>query len=162
MGNKVLLLVFIFFLLSCEEDDLPKPTQNGSGTFACKVDGEIFTPQSDDFKQSSRRATLDNGTMVIAGIKNISAHRENVSLILKDFNGEADYTLGEEEMESFGFYHLNNERYYTNAAYTGKVTITHFDKVKKIVSGTFDFKAQDSESKEVVHVSEGRFDLHYD
>jgi hypothetical protein len=162
MTTKNILLILSFFLLSCGKEDLPKPTQNGSGTFACKVDGKIFTPKSDDFKRSSKRATLDDGTMVIAGIRDFSEHSENISLVLKNFIGEGVYDLIEEDVNSFGFYNLNGDRYYTNDTYTGKVRITHFDQSKKIVSGTFDFKAQDAESKEVVHVSEGRFDLYYD
>jgi hypothetical protein len=162
MTAKNMLLIFIFFLLSCKEDDLPKPTQNGSGTFACKVDGKVYTPKSNDFKQRSRRATLDDGTMRIAGIRDFTDHSETISLVLRNFNGIADYSLEEEDISHYGLYSLNNERHYTNGTYTGKVKITHFDRSKKIVSGTFDFKAQDAESKEVVHVSEGRFDLYYD
>jgi hypothetical protein len=163
MTAKNMLLIFIFFLLSCKEDDLPKPTQNGSGTFACKLDGKVYTPKSEDFKQSAKRAVLRNSNnMVVSGAIIISNNSEIVVLDIGNFNGEGEYELAETGINSFGLYRFKDQYHYTNATYTGKVKITHFDRSKKIVSGTFDFKAQNAESKEVVHVSEGRFDLYYD
>jgi hypothetical protein len=162
MTTKNMLLIFIFFLLSCKEDDLPKPTQNGSGTFACKVDGKVYTPKSDDFKKSAKRAGLNGDVLGIAGVISAANHYEVVSFRLENFSGVGTYIL-DTENETFGNYRDKEDKVYkTNATYTGKVKITHFDQNKKIVSGTFDFKAQNAESKEVVHVSEGRFDLYYD
>jgi hypothetical protein len=162
MGNRFMLLVFIFFLLSCKEDDLPKPTQNGSGTFACKVDGEVYIPSIQDFKRSAKNAILDNNTIVISGLKENSNSKEAIVLNIRNFKGEAAYNLSEKDVDHFALYYLNGQYYYTNADYTGKVTITHFDETKKIVSGTFDFKVLDTQTNEVVNISEGRFDLYYD
>lgn len=33
------LLLLTWFLTGCEKEELPKPTQNGSGIIACKVNG---------------------------------------------------------------------------------------------------------------------------
>lgn len=50
---------------------------------------------------------------------------------------------------------LNN--FITDSQNTGTITITKFDKINKIVSGTFNFKAK-NQNGEIVIISDGRFD----
>ena len=51
--------------------------------------------------------------------------------------------------------------YGTDSTTTGQVTITHFDQLNQIVSGTFWFDAVEATKGDTVHVTNGRFDMHY-
>ena len=53
----------------------------------------------------------------------------------------------------------NFGEFYTNSNYYGVVTFTKFDTENGIMSGTFEFQAQELNSEEIVNVTEGRFDL---
>jgi hypothetical protein len=49
--------------------------------------------------------------------------------------------------------------YQTNSNSYGTVTFTKFDTENGIMSGTFEFEAQELNSEEIVNITEGRFDL---
>jgi hypothetical protein len=50
---------------------------------------------------------------------------------------------------------------YNDNIITGQLTITHFDKQKQIVSGTFYFDAVETTKGDTVNVTDGRFDKNY-
>ncbi len=55
------------------------------------------------------------------------------------------------------------QQYITNTDYTGIVNITHYNVTSKIISGTFQFKAQNyNGSNDSVIVTDGRFDCKID
>lgn len=68
-----------------------------------------------------------------------------------DFNGgSANYTFLEEE--EFG-------QFKTNATYFGTVTFDRFDTFNNIMSGTFEFQAQEITTGKIITITDGRFDL---
>ena len=57
--------------------------------------------------------------------------------------------------------HLGADNYNTDSLNTGAITITKFDTINHIVSGTFYFKAKLEDGTETVNVTDGRFDISY-
>lgn len=154
-------IVFLFILfLSCKEDDLPKPTTNGSGTFACKVDGNVFTPKSDDFKRSAKEVDFYDKSVEITGRRNTDTEHQQVFIYVKYFNGKGTYILDNDSI-SYGEYSYGLEYYKTTNGNAGKLIITNYDINNRIISGTFEFSAIDNGTNKVVNVSDGRFDLKF-
>lgn len=152
-------ITFLYILfISCKGDDLPKPTTNGSIIFACKVDGEIFTPKSNDFKRSAKEVEFDNNSVLITGRRNIDAEFKLLNIYIKDFKGKKTYLLDNDSI-SYGEYRNDYDYYSTNINNTGKLIITNYDINKRILSGTFKFSAIDKKTNKIVKVSDGRFDL---
>jgi hypothetical protein len=47
-------LALLAFMVNCQKDDpLPAPTQDGRGTLACRIDGEVWKPYTSDLKSRS-------------------------------------------------------------------------------------------------------------
>lgn len=65
--------------------------------------------------------------------------------------------------QPFGVYYDNKFRHFFSMnANPGKVVITKFDPINRIISGTFEFEGQEIVNKEKVSVTEGRFDIDLD
>jgi hypothetical protein len=64
---------------------------------------------------------------------------------------------------SYGYYVKRNitpqNEWLTSSIFTGSVNITRIDDVNMIVSGTFRFDAGSIYNSDVLHVTEGRFDV---
>lgn len=59
-------------------------------------------------------------------------------------------------------YNIPDQYYQTNDTTNGTMNITRFDVVAKIISGTFSFDAAQRDSlANIVHVTDGRFDITY-
>ncbi|MGI8893395.1 MAG: DUF6252 family protein [Bacteroidia bacterium] len=56
-----------------------------------------------------------------------------------------------------GSYH----KFIVDSLHNGKVSITKVDTVAGIIAGTFYFDAIDTTTNEVVHITEGRFDVKF-
>lgn len=55
-----------------------------------------------------------------------------------------------------------DRKYETSQDNKGEVVVTKIDKVKKIVSGTFSFKAENKDNpNDIITVTDGRFDVTY-
>ena len=54
---------------------------------------------------------------------------------------------------------VNFRLFYPSGPNAGKVVITRLDTINHIVSGTFEFEAQETLQKQKVSITEGRFDL---
>ncbi len=163
------ILSTVFFLAGCdlfekdskpktELEKLPPATQEGKNTFGCLVDGKAWVT----------RSSIDADAFYQEGVLFISA-----LLINKDFNQGISMTLFEENL-SIGEYILSdplsygraddfrkNCKYFTSINYIGKLTITHFDQTKFIISGIFEFEAYSDDCNETISLAHGRFDLNY-
>lgn len=78
---------------------------------------------------------------------------------------ETTYSLKERLTNNyFGLYIIGGGiygEYTTNIIDNGILTITRFDPVNFIISGTFSFKAKEINTGEIVEITEGRFDMQY-
>lgn len=178
-ANYIMSWVFIFgtslLLLTCKKetyDPLPPATQEGKGTLACRIDGEVWQPRSSDFKSGSTSARYlkKNNTLFLGGFNDRT--QKGIVLALANYKGQTGvYNLDSlcDDLPRVcanvgGFstdkYATFKESYWTSSRFKGKVEITkHTD--DGIVSGSFDFEAQNRKTGEVVKITDGRFDMIY-
>lgn len=172
MMKSYLLIGLLFLIISCKKTDpLPAETQDGRGTLAFRVDGEIWKPRTNDFLSSSTSARYlkDLKTLYIGGGNDRT--KTGISIGLSQFDG----SLGTYVLDSYcsslprsnarcgnfsyDLYLGTGHDYWTNSQSRGKITITKCSDF--IVSGTFEFEAQHPQTKKTLKITEGRFDLHY-
>ncbi len=151
---------------------LPPATQVGNGTLACRIDSEVWQSYSADFKGSANvaRYLAKEKTLFVGGFND--DRRQGFGFGLANYTGQ----VGTYELDSIctdlpricanvGEYSTSKylERsvtYYTSSRYKGKVDITKHT-ADGIVSGTFEFEAQNRVTGKVVKLTEGRFDMFY-
>jgi hypothetical protein len=111
----------------------------------------------------------------VSGTSSHSGILEQVAMNIGEghFKGKGTYILDESRTPkmldlNYGQYSYKNydkglgkEEYHTDDEHTGKLIITHFDAGKKIVAGTFEFKAKSPTTGETVNITDGRFDIVY-
>jgi len=168
---RILIFFLSCFMLhsGCKKDDepeLPGPTQTGARTFGCKVDGRPFVTSGDQDANWSKSGVVyflytDGSISVDARQAN---PREYIRFRFKFNNAPGTYYLND-LFQYKGFYtdlrsgstaiNGGNE-YKTSDVNTGQINITHYD--GDIIAGTFSFKAA-NDSGEIVHLTEGRFDI---
>lgn len=56
---------------------------------------------------------------------------------------------------------LTYDRYFTDSNHTGQLNITSLDKTKRIIQGTFYYKAYNEYRNDYVNVTDGKFRLKY-
>jgi hypothetical protein len=87
-------------------------------------------------------------TQIIEG-ESYLLNNNNSSLV--DFiGGSANYLFSNNS--NFGEFH-------TNPNHSGIITFTRFDTQSGIMSGTFEYQAQELVTEEIINITEGRFDL---
>lgn len=180
MKTKILLFLTIFALNSCSNnDDKPKPkteleklppaTQTGANTIGCLVNGVPFT---DSGLMNNYYLLVEGeyylvinwengfGDNFVAGQISIRKTQivEGESYILNNNNSSLEEFSGGSAKYVFSD-NSNSGEFNTNSNYYGTVTFTKFDTENGIMSGTFEFQAQELNSEEIVNVTEGRFDL---
>jgi len=172
MIRNYLLLCLLLLALSCKKTDpLPALTEDGRGTFVFRVDGEIWRPRTNDFLGSSvgARYLKDLRTLYI----DARNERTNtpISVGLMQFDGiPGTYVIDSYcsslprsnancGVFSYGLYLGIGNDFWTNSQFKGKIVITRCDNT--IVSGTFEFEAQHPQTKKIVKITDGRFDIDY-
>jgi len=166
--------------------ELPDATQEGKGTFGCKVDGRVFVPRSSLTRPRisfSYDPTWNGGTLSIKDKywfrdnKNINiATTENVSISLGRVSEPGRYSFNNADSSAFGGYSIwtQNEKdsmaiirhcYYDEIGDTrsGILNITKLNMNKGILAGTFEFTLTRSNPltncNSILKITEGRFDL---
>lgn len=175
MKNVLTPIVILFVFASCnkEVEELPPATQTGANTFGAKVDGELWVPQgfgalpANDILEA--RYTSPNAIMINARNFRKSPKETEFEIFVNNITGPGTYQLNTDITRpaltaSYGYFvereFTPKNEWQTSPTYTGSVTITRFDVVNNIVSGTFQFNALNiSGSPEPISVTEGRFDV---
>jgi len=159
----ILFLAFFTFLAGCSKDDTPKSlppaTQTGEGIFACLVNGEVFVHE--DGLINCFYQYVDGGYYF--GITGKRNHTYDVSALAlstlnKEINEGETYQLSQRIDGNAIGGGLNSELVYTNAQYTGEMTITNLDFENHIVSGTFWFNLKHPVTGDTIKIRKGRFD----
>lgn len=163
--------LFSMLLLTsrCKKDrfDLPPETTTGANTFGCKVNGKVFVPRDGRgrpglFCQYAYLGEGEGGGWFL----NIPA---------TDWKSDDAVGIATDSLlvEEGGTYDFKNQKGYPQAYYfktakylkldtnTGKLHITKFDKINRILSGTFEFVGTKRSTGESVSITEGRFDIVY-
>ncbi len=157
MSHKVIsFLVYCFFFLivfiSCAKKENPMPVKIISNGVPIAADGKIRIEnrENDISVEFSGKAVFENGGITITN----TATKNNIYITLRtNAQTKGGYTLGS-SYSSLAEYEIGNYIYTTNYYNSsGKITITEVDQVKKTVSGTYSFRANDGSYYEDVYGS---------
>ena len=189
MKPILLSLLFITLLatLSCSSckketvvvnpaSQLPAATQTGANTFGCLINGVAFTP----------KGYLFGAPSLLCAYQFIQNKGYNFQLSADDFSNSSDVTgvgvytdsmrIKENTSYSlitnnipnsaYGLYsHVTTQDPFATPVYTktlmpGSLSITRYDSIKQIVSGTFWFYALTTKG-DTIKITDGRFDMQY-
>ena len=173
--KKILFITLsIVFLYSCnrdqDTDSLPEATQSGKNTGGALVDGKVWVAkiESSSAIQGGNNTYLQSDPITGREIMTITLrnYQNPVSdAIEMDINSMQEITAGTYLLNGIDENHAviknGGNGYYTDDSNnTGSITLTKFDRSKKIISGTFQFKAKNNAGN-VITVSEGRYDRRF-
>ncbi len=182
LKHQMLAILFLAMLIcSCEDNDTPTPTQNkppteeqlppitttGAGTFGCKVNGKVWVAKSNKTGWPPTYAAIDrnkNWLTFINGNIVLSNHTDIVIGIEFNYTFDSYYPLFVKKngSSSAGYTnYISNQFWQTDSIIGGGVNILRFDTTNQIVSGTFFFNCVNKETNDTMHITEGRFDMHY-
>jgi hypothetical protein len=181
MKNISLKLIVVCLLLTtcCKNDDdstnpldqLPPATMTGAQTIGCLVNGEPFTDSGimNNFYQFVDGEyylvinwDFDNSDGYKDGqiaISKIEVQENQTYVLDKSSYTDGDYTGAGATFVSNLTETLG--QFETNANFTGTIHFTRFDTENFIMSGTFEFQAQEIISGETITITDGRFDLNF-
>ncbi|MBD0257771.1 MAG: hypothetical protein ICV83_18820 [Cytophagales bacterium] len=173
-------LLFILFALVTCKDKLPKPTQEGKNTFACKVNGSTFVAVDSGGLFGVKgvfAAYVSAGDYIVVhgsrqddtSDKNFK-EKKDILLYIRGIQGkgvgayELNQFRGNNGPESYAQYDVETlfpgTHYYTVSPGAGQVHLTKLDTIQGIISGTFEFKAVNpKDTTQVVRITNGRFDI---
>jgi hypothetical protein len=156
----------LFTSFSCKKDDLPKATQTGANIIAAKVNGKVW-------EKKACWSCIGGGTGLRVNYDDRNFF--GISGEQKDENKDIVITLVIPNLKSIGAYPLSGEgknqgflsnysngsiKYATSGNNNGTITITKLDLANKIISGTFEFTAEDENNPaNTIKVTDGRFDV---
>jgi len=178
MKTKSLLPVLcMLFCLACKkEDPLPKATEKGANTVGCKVNGKNWVADAGgSFSGQKYALLLDSDDQFVLSCYQVGGEKNStIQIGIEKLTATGTYYLNEQTIpypgatfiKNFGSYDLfkpqPSKSYLTNPTHSGYIIITRFDKPNRIISGTFEFTAEElNGSGETVKVTDGRFDIQY-
>ncbi|MFT7250272.1 MAG: hypothetical protein ACI97P_003055 [Arcticibacterium sp.] len=180
MRSLHLVCILSFFLFSqCEKENpeptLPPETTVGANTFGAIVNGEIWSFDLKDSDFSGGASLPLNELLTVSAGFDTDSRDEGIGfvLLMNVIEGEVYYLNDKSGNGGFQYTNLKSLCLYSNfinenTMFNGSLEITHLDKVRKIVSGRFEFEIFiDGEPREgnascgVITVESGRFDLKY-
>ena len=172
--------IFIALLLiNCNNDDdnitdnpidqLPPMTTTGENTIGCLVNGKPFTDNG--LMNNFYQFVNEEYFLVINWDKGFSGDFEDgqISIRKTEINQGESYVLNNDNSSQIDFIggsanytfqnELNSGEFNTNENYYGTITFTRFDTDNQIMSGIFNFQAEDNATGETISITNGRFDL---
>jgi len=178
-----LILLLLLSAASCKKnkktDPLPPATQTGANTMGCYVNGVAWLPNTEPFgsipglKPINVDFLNNKSQLLMTFYRKKNPDDQTLEIFINAFNGVGIYMMDSSSKiigipGSYG--PLNNYQYFaddkikksfvTDESHLGTVTITLYDSIKNIVSGTFQFKGNNLRNvTDSVVVSEGRFDV---
>jgi hypothetical protein len=139
-----------------ELEKLPPLTNTGKQKFGCLLNGKAFVPTS----TVDVYAVFQQGILTVGAKIDFPFQSVNMLLIEKGSLLEpGTYELTSPPYQKAKCYY-NGCYYYEEDTIAGTITITNFDKINYIISGTFDFLTV-APGCDTLTVSNGRFDVKY-
>jgi hypothetical protein len=161
MKTVIIILISSILFLSCD-NILPLPSKSGKNIFGCKIEGKVIKPTSRSLFSEPLSARMSNTFFSVSA----SDYNDNfdVNIIVTNVSKKGEYILDGKLGSAFVYTRDSPATAYgTTLRYKGKVCVTKFDTVKKIVAGTFIFEAVNrKDSTDIIKVTKGRFDLKID
>ncbi len=153
-----------------QEEQLPPITTTGAETFGCKVNGKVWIAKSNKTNWPSTYASInrnDNSRVNISG--SILYNETKYELINVTFykNDNSSYyplylDIKKPHVSAAKYTDVVTNKFWgTDSLTGGGTTISRFDTIHQIISGTFSFKCISKETQDMLDITEGRFDGHY-
>ena len=150
------------------EPSLPPETQEGKNTFGCMLNGKLWRNTADQPGFPALYAQVQGGGWVdiYAWYRNGTDKTEYIAFICDSLHQEGIYNLKKFiQKASASYVHVQSNIDLSTASTNlvqneGVLTITKYDKVRKIIAGRFWFKMQ-KQGGILYDVSDGRFDISY-
>lgn len=176
--KRILLIILASILLTdCEERDrdkgvnpniLPEATQKGANTAGCKVDGKVWVVSRNYIPKIGGGGTYveKNGGYEIVRLNVRKVFDEGSQLYIKIYTDSVKinkkYIFIENDSMAFSNRAMYIPEFFGEGylATKGHMIITHLDRDKKVVSGTFEFEAKNREGR-IIKITQGRFDKRY-
>jgi len=177
MKNTFAGLCLLFILaVSCKKEvsGLPDETQAGANTFGASVNGSFWIPKGfGPFPADNLLEARRLGQDVLINARNFasSPNETEIEIYLGNVTGTGTYQLNTTTTQgsfsgSYGYYVKRNltpeNEWITSTSNTGSVTLTRYDTVAKVISGTFRFNALNIyNAPSPLAVTDGRFDIKF-
>jgi len=150
---------------SCEEEikplteleKLPIPTQEGKNTFGCLINGQAWRVTS----TVNTSSVYQQGILVITG--KIITPFQTMGIVIRensDVTTTGVYNLTEIPYREASIRYSDECDFFEENTLSGTLTITKFDKVNYIISGTFEFTTA-LNGCDTLRITDGRFDIKY-
>jgi hypothetical protein len=154
--TRVPWVIALALLSGCMSDtatQLTAPTSDGSDTFSCRVDGNVWKASVPLlYTLPPVGAMFNQGQLGIEGVRKDDNVLERIEFLCDSVKGTGEQTV------ISASYLSDTTEYYIPRPGSVKVYLTRFDTVNQIASGTFAFEVADDASH-VAHVTDGRFDV---
>jgi hypothetical protein len=165
----------LLLMLSACDEKLPEPSTKSANILACKVNGKSWiTDVSRSF--SGKKVTLTHTYLfkpkrmfVLYATRITKKENTSIQIGLEDVRstGKQYFAFDTNPLDvhfsnyaSYSKYKPSQSDYVTNTHYTGSITFTRVNTINHIISGTFEFTAENTDgSGETVKVTDGRFDI---
>lgn len=172
--SSILNLILLLLLASCdgckkedpkpktELEKLPPATQEGKDTFGCLVNGKAWVIES----TTNTDAVYQIGILQIFGTRYDPFLQLGMVIREKNYGGSLTtitYPLNRFPDSSCRAYYESSTQsctYDYQNCLSGKITLTRLDRVKYIISGTFDFLTV-AKDCDTLKITNGRFDIRY-
>ena len=181
LADKLILFFASFFILflstfaTCRKDldappGFPAATQTGANTMGAIVNGkQLIVYQLPGSLLQSLDAWYINGAFSLYGFDPSKSYEGSISISLYNVWGTGKYIVANQLenntlTNNWAEVEISTGRYLTDSVNTGTVTITRFDIVNHIISGTFSMmpkQATVTGPDSIVSVQSGRFDVTY-
>jgi hypothetical protein len=176
--NKYFFVIFLLGFISCKTTDekpteLPPITSEGKGTFGCRINGEIFMPTGfkgdlDKEYYTWKLSPEFYGNFVVTAWRSgENGKLESCQISHPKIYGTGTYyILPKKEIidtSGYGSCHFRNNFFtFKTAIGSGKIKISRYDTIARIISGTFDFwTCNENNVNDTAFVTDGRFDVKY-
>ncbi|RSK40951.1 hypothetical protein [Hymenobacter perfusus] len=170
----LLLLTLAACKKETELDKLPDATQKGKNTAGFLLDGKAWLPEAGKLLSKGGPVSASWQRTVVGRSMTIRFSRDSDLTITQLFiphiqrsgvfvcNQQVSPILGYRN-PTYGMFAMTKSLtiprlFYTGPTATGSLTVTRFDTVARVVSGTFDLTVQEETSPQTHQLTQGRFD----
>ncbi|HMQ50229.1 MAG TPA: hypothetical protein PKA00_22630 [Saprospiraceae bacterium] len=152
--------------------ELPPITSEGVGSFGCLVNGEVWLPLGgpyfglgSQFRYSYHEPTgsLDIGcSRRIKNENGLDSVRQLMTINGKVFQDSINLGLFQDSLNCNSLTTAwTGEPFLLIGSLPWHLDIHHLDTEKNIIAGTFSFSVAKEDCPDTIHITEGRFDIHY-
>lgn len=146
-------------------DLLPPATQTGENTLGFLLNGEPWTPNrlfQGDYRKSDGRFGFSARNVQFDENGNHSGSHFGIGSISVPIYNEGNYTLSDYgNISGVIVFFKDCSEYWSSAEVPGQLRISKLDTVNRIISGTFHFRAINSDCQDTLIITHGRFDVSF-